>query len=272
MGFIFSKEEFEKELEEIGRKFPKKVLCYTWKIEFCREVLENYRKEIQLNDFPNLEAEVIFFKEQKQIPQANLIYFLHLQAYEVELQGIGEFLKSNFITTKIEESSSFLSSNLDLVQYMELEQSHLDEYYFTRRFSTQSFSSRRSYFRDPTFSTSHDLLLSEINAYQRYLSFLQSELRRQQQPLSASFEEPKLQWTSPKVDLTELIYALHQSGSINNGSASLKDLVSGMERLMGIELGDYHHTFLRLRERSKPVKFLDKLREHLNERMQDLDA
>ena len=81
----------------------------------------------------------------------------------------------------------------------------------------------------------------------------------------------RLQWTSSKVALTELIYALYHSGTINHGKISLKELVATLEKIMDIELGDYHHTFLRLRARAEPVKFIEKLRNDLFERMQELN-
>ena len=38
-----------------------------------------------------------------------------------------------------------------------------------------------------------------------------------------------------------------------------------------MRLGDYHHIFLRLRARSEPVKFIERLRNGLFERMQEMD-
>lgn len=271
MNFIYSRAEFEAELEKIGEECSNKILFYSQKIAFCRGILEAYRRELRTIEFGDSASEILFFKEQKQIPQVSLVYFLALRNYEVEIHGVGQPLKFSFLTKKVEEVSSFLSSQIDFIKYLELEQSYLDEIYFTRKFAGLDHSFR-SYSLDPEFCTSHDLLLSEIIAQKKFLQFLQSQLKDLNDPGSEISNSPKLLWTAQKVDLTELIYALHHSGAINNGNASLRLIAESMQKSLGIDLGDYHHTFLRMRDRTQPVKFLDKLRENLNERMQNLDS
>lgn len=270
MDFIISKDEFQREFKKIEMEYSKKSLEYSRKITYCQEVLELYRREVREHVFFDPLSEVRFFKEHKQIPQTYLVYYLQLQKYEMELQGTGEAFLAEYSKTKSGEIRSFLSSHLEFVQYIELEHIHLDQYYFTRQYRDRSFPTERCYNRDPYFSTSHDLLLSEIKACQLLLSSLQFELRRHNNHL----DEPvgkKLQWTSSKVNLIELGYALHLSGAINNGNISLKEFMASLGRFFQTELGNYHHTFLRSRGRLNPFKFLDRLRDNLNDRMQDLD-
>lgn len=54
----------------------------------------------------------------------------------------------------------------------------------------------------------------------------------------------KLQWTSSKAALTELIYALQCSGAINGGAAELKEIANVTERIFNIDLIDYYRTFI----------------------------
>lgn len=85
---------------------------------------------------------------------------------------------------------------------------------------------------------------------------------------------PKSQqiWTSSKVALIELIYALHSEGVFNHGASDLKDIVEFFESTMKIDLGQYHRTFLEIRVRkSNRTKFLNNLKDTLNKRMDDTD-
>ncbi|MHA6280817.1 RteC domain-containing protein [Salinimicrobium sp. CAU 1759] len=273
MEEVLIKEDFEKKIREIEQSGQKKMMIYIEIITFCQHVLELYRKGIREKGFSDTSAEIRFFKEQKQLPAAIMVYYFHLQAFEMEYSRVGEALQRKFLVKKIDDINSFYLANLDFIQYVELDHNYLDEFYFTRKFQDKNLPSKNTfYYRDPDFSTSHDLIFSEIKAYQLLLVFLQSRLRDLDVlPAKNLQKESGLQWTASKVALTELIYALHQSGAINGGSCSLKDLIKAFEDFFSTDTGDYHHTFLRLRERNNPVKFIDRLKSQLLDKMQDLD-
>lgn len=157
---------------------------------------------------------------------------------------------------------------------MALEQEYMDEFYFTRRyFSKNHMANYRNYERDPLFSTSHDLLLSELNSHKLLLQYLNKLSVQVKHSSSIVFEEPiRINWTSSKVALTELVYALQISGAINNGNTTLKELFLVFEILTGLDMGDYHHTFLKLRGRSEPLKFIEKMKNSMVEYMEELDS
>jgi len=271
MDFILTKAELEGGIQKIEQTSQKRIVIYNQVIGFCQKILEDYRRGIRLEVFEEISSEIRFFKEQKQHPQSNLIFYHNLLRYELELP-YQEGPRRKYILRKIEEINNFFLSQIDFIKYLELEQDYMDEFYFTRKFNDKKCHSNRIYDRDPNFSTSHDLLLSEVKAQRLFLLFLQSKLLEMDHPSEKVVEEgTRFQWTSSKVALTELIYALYHSGTINNGKISLKELVEKLEKIMEIKLGDYHHTFLRLRARSEPVKFIEKLRNDLFERMQELD-
>ena len=192
---------------------------------------------------------------------------------ELEISSLDESSRSKFIRKKIQKINSFLAAHQNFLQYIVLNQEYLDNIYFTRKyFSKDHIANYNQYERDPLFSSSHDLLLSELNARNFLLEYLNKLFQDKQTSLIA-FEEPvKINWTSSKVALTELIYALHLSGSVNNGNSTLKELMVIFETLTGLDLGDYPHTFLRLRGRSEPLKFIDKMRNSMLEYMEELDA
>ncbi len=272
MDFILTKEELDDQIQKIAQTPQKRIVIYNQVIGFCQKILEDYRKGIRLEIFEETSLEIRFFKDHKQHPQSYLIFYHNLLRFELEFSNQEEGIRRKYILRKIQEINNFFLSHIDFIQYLELEQDYMDEFYFTRKFNDKKLYSNHIYDRDPEFSTSHDLLLSELKAQKLFLLFLQSKLLEKEHPTKKTAEEgSRFQWTSSKVALTELIYALYHSGTINNGNISLKELVEKVENIMEIELGDYHHTFLRLRARAEPVKFIEKLRNDLFERMQELD-
>ena len=85
---------------------------------------------------------------------------------------------------------------------------------------------------------------------------------------------PKTQqtWTSSKVALIELIYALHSEGFFNNVASDLKDAFEFFENTLKIDLGQYHRTFLEIRvKKTNRTKFLDSLKETLIKKMDSIE-
>ena len=85
-------------------------------------------------------------------------------------------------------------------------------------------------------------------------------------------KQSKMTWTSQKVSLIELIYAIHSTDVINNGNVDIKEIACIVEQIFKIDLGDYYRAFLEIRMRKKGrTKFLDSLKESLEKRMSEVD-
>src|SRR5680860_452875 len=160
MDFILTKAELEGGIQKIAQTPQKRIVIYNQVIGFCQKILEDYRRGIRSEIFGEVSSEISFFKEHKQHPQSYLIFYHNLLRYELELPNREEGLRRKYILRKIEEINEFFLSQIDFVQYLELEQDYMDEFYFTRKFNDKKCHSKRIYDRDPNFSTSHDLILS----------------------------------------------------------------------------------------------------------------
>ena len=81
-----------------------------------------------------------------------------------------------------------------------------------------------------------------------------------------------LRWTGSASDLTELIYALHATGIINDGKCDLSEIVLTFERVFHIQLPQVENTLLAIRTRNKDRDvFLKRLYDGLILKMDDLD-
>src|SRR5690606_38136338 len=77
-------------------------------------------------------------------------------------------------------------------------------------------------------------------------------------------------WTDSKSALVELAYALYCRGSINYGKADIKQIVSELEYLFNIHLGNFYRTYLDIAIRKKSrTPYIDSLKESLERRMDE---
>ena len=155
---------------------------------------------------------------------------------------------------------------------MELGQNHFDEFYFTRKYNFSVSCKTHTYYRDPNFSSSHDLVLAELNANKLYLKYLQQQWESMNNSLGGNLAKPtKLQWTESKAALIELIYALHEQKAFNGGKVDLKDIANFFQNVYEFDKADMYRTFTELKSRKKSqTQFLDELSFNLSSRMREI--
>jgi len=234
-------------------------------IILCRNLLTSYKKHIVKNGFECAQDEIEFFKNTKQPTLTNLIYYSEVRSFEIQFPKVNEDAQKKYIKKKINKLNRFFLYNMDFGQYIKSNNSHFDIQYYTREyFDNFPITSSKFYLQDPEFSTPRCMLLGKFKAYNRFLIYLQNRLIDKNKSLSfdpnALNNNMSLQWTSSKTALTELIYALHHSRSINNGNADIKEIAIMFQKILHFDIGDYYKTFSEIKSRKiSRTKFLDDL-------------
>lgn len=83
-------------------------------------------------------------------------------------------------------------------------------------------------------------------------------------------EPPRLKWTSKKSELVEIVYALYHNGSF--GSASMREVFSAFEAMLGVKTHDFYHIFTRIKARKmERCTFLYTLKANLEIAMDNMD-
>jgi len=237
----------------------------------CRNLLNTYRKSVVIDGFKSTEEEIEFFKTIKQTPFTQLIYYSEIRSFEIQFPKVDSRQQRKYVKKKLGKLNRFFLYNMDFVQYIESEQTHLDKQYFTRDFfDNLPVSSSKFYFQDPDFCTPYDLLLGKLKASKRFINYLQNRLFDAKKSKYKNELElnnlSELEWTSSKTALTELVYALYHSRVINNGKSDIKEIASTLESIFHFKLGDYYKTFAEIKTRKiSRTKFLDELSEGLLE-------
>src|SRR5690606_33377961 len=250
-------EIFKKKLNNIEKTNTDIIKLSQEIIRLCRNELSNLKSIIKIKGFDSQDEEILFFKKMKPVISGYLIHYLEIYAFESQLSKTSMKSQQKFIDKIRNKTYQFLMDHLDFVNYIEQGQTHLDVCYFTRNQSIQIMLMHTDdYFYELDFNTSHDMLLAKINGYKRFIAYLEDRRNLGSNKSSSS----TLKWTSSKVALTELIYALYHSRVINNGNLEIKELANELQKLFNIELGDFYKIYseIRLRKKSR-TKFLDDL-------------
>lgn len=223
------------------------------------------------------EDEIHFFKFIKPQVASNLIYFHSRLRIDLEKPIYKDFQKKYFLEV-LTEINNYLKLNKELVRYYRNKSSNLDDLFFLRRnCSLFELEENAIVFLDNNFSTLHDHTISKIIAYEYLINWIESAFNKPSQ--NEVMEKPtkyqnekQIFWSGPKVALVELIYALYYSRMINNGKVGIKDLIKFFEKGLHVELSDYYHTFLDVKNRKiNRTKFLDQLKQSLIEKMDSSD-
>ncbi|WP_136468017.1 RteC domain-containing protein [Flagellimonas onchidii] len=239
-------------------------------IPVCRKYLLTLRDRVASEGFQDESEEIYFFKFTKQIPMINLIYYSEVQDFETYFPMNSPKEQKRLIKEKSRELNQFFRMHSELVKYVRLEQTHFDKQFFTRNCADfHSGQTKPFYILDPVFNTSHDYLLAKIKAFQRISLYFQNRCKNNEKTIRMD----NLRWTSTKVSLTELVYALYHSGAVNNGKADIKQIANAFEKVFNFSLGDFYRTYIEIRSRKKDrMKFLDEINYIMSRKMEQGDA
>jgi len=246
-------------------------------VNYCKDILSKMNQIVLTNSFENEKAEIDFFKRLKIVPLSKLVYYSEVLTFEIQYPKASKEEQIKYIEKRIHKINKFYSYNLDFIQYVREDKIHFDHLYYTRiNCDSYNFTNTKLYYRTPEFSTSHDILLGKLKGYDLLIIYLRNKLYNLQNTKPQNPNKPSiksnLHWTSSKVDLTELIYAIYSSGVVNNGSVKIKDLASTFEQVFNIDLGNYYHTFTEIRARKpKAIKFIERLNDSLIDSIQKSD-
>lgn len=223
--------------------------------------------------------EILFFKNMKPYVFSKLIYYVKLFSIESKRPRSSNKSQVKYFNNHIDRLQNYFNDNLEFYHYFRRGAIFLDEEYFIRgKADIRLFPDSLSFFTDDKFSTSHDITVATIMAYDMLIIYLKREIDKlennnsMETNINAFKKQSKLFWTGNKTDLIELIYALHSSGAVNSGTADIKEMASACEQMFNIDLGDYYRTFLEIRSRKmNQTKFIDKLKNSLENKMLDSD-
>jgi hypothetical protein len=260
------------DLEEssIISKAQKSILCIKDALSKLKTCILNYT-------FVSEEEEILFFKEINPGILSQLIYFVKINNIESK-RPMGSFeIQQNYLFCELEKLTLYFNSHLEFYRYYRMNSTFLDDKFFVRgREDLHLHLDNLMVYIDPDFSTSQDYMVAKIIANDRLEVFLKTEL----DALSIKNSNPNygqvgisgnnsLQWTDNKTALVELIYALYACGSLNDGRCEIRVLTAIFEQIFNVRLTDIYRTYLEIKVRSIPTKYIDNLKTALLRKMEE---
>ena len=209
---------------------------------------------------------------QKPTIISKLIYYNAIYKIETKKPYGAKPIKK-YLNKELKKLKRFFDHNLDFYKYYRSNNSFLDENFFIRGKHDIKLWLDTYYFEsDQTFSTSHDYKIAKIMANDLIQVYIEDQLYNNKDHRDILTDPLKLNWTGSKASMIELIYALHYQGIFDNGNTDIRLIAKYFENKFNIDLGDFYHTYLELRNRKvNRTKFLDSLRDGLIRKMDDQD-
>ncbi|MEA5130226.1 MAG: RteC domain-containing protein [Proteiniphilum sp.] len=235
-------------------------------INLILDSLSEIKEYVAKTGFKDNDGEIRFFKFLKPTIVAKLIYYNAIYKIETK-KPYGSKPIRKYLNRELKKLKRHFDNNLDFYKYYRTNNTSLDEKLFVRGNHDIKLCLDTGYFQsDLTFFTSHDYKVAKIIAND--LIYIEDQLYNKDQNGKTTAIK-KLNWTSSKVALIELIYALHYQGVFENGNADIRLIAKYFENAFNVNLGNLYQTYLELRNRKmNPTKFLDTLRETLIKKME----
>jgi hypothetical protein len=238
-----------------------------------RSCITELKTHFKSNPFADKNREILFFKHEKPAIIAEFIYVQELFTIESNKPFGDCELTDNYYARELSMIRRFFDQYRYLYQYFQLDGVEFDELYFCRRSQPLEITLPVAPDIDFEFSTPGDFLFAKFIAYERLQDYLANLLYTSVQ--SAKPEAGRnMRWTGDVINLVELIYGLNLTGQVNHGNVSLNEMVRWAESLFGVKIGIIQRRFAEIQSRKRiaSTKFLDQMRESVNQKIEEQSA
>ncbi len=242
-------------------------------IMFIEDILKQLSDWLKNHVFESVQDEITFFKEVKPNIVAKLIFYKEVLLL-IATQPIDKNKKVKHFEKKLDSIHQFHRKNREFIKYIKSQSTQFDELYFTRKeYKDLILNDCIVINQDVKLCTSHDYLLAKAIAYE--LLALHVENRKDNLNQSCAITNNQfnsnLHWTAKKIDLIELIYALHEAKAFDNGHADIKEITHVFEKAFQIDLGDnITRSFIDIKNRkSDQTRFLNQLQDALETKIEN---
>ncbi|OJW17980.1 RteC domain-containing protein [Mucilaginibacter sp. 44-25] len=220
--------------------------------------------QVRNTGFKNATEEVIFFKTVYPPMAALRIgacirYNLYLNRPLGTKDGQNDYLKEI-----LQGLQNFIAMNSFYYQYYKRRDTEMDYTYFTRSSNSMLLPIIEYIPGEQDLSTPMSGLFAKFIAYEVIQVMLVKEIDQSNSPLKGQdiAERNKgLRWTGEVVNLVELAYGIWLTGQLNDGNASLNQIVAWLESNLDVKIGIAQRRFTEIsaRKRLPVTHFIDRM-------------
>jgi len=202
-------------------------------------------------DFSSRADEIRYFKYEKPRFQKYGIFYNSLAKLELYVPMGSQKIKTEYYEKAYEKINKTFTDNQDFIVYYRMKSTDQDENLFVKN-----------------SPNNHIFALVEATSMMEEFLYNINDPRNIDQKIN---DFPKLIWTGKLSELVVLVKALVISGRINNGQATIKDVVTFMQVMFNVDLKDYHRKYQDIKASQNPTKFLDYLSEVIIDDIDQMD-
>ncbi len=240
-----------------------------------KDTLKELRKFVSDNKFLDEEEEIDFYK--RHLPGMLQYFFYYIKIYSLELRllTLDDTGRKKLMKSERKEIDKWTRKNEGFFRYYKSGAIELDnDYYRKDSRNANLITDPGQWLFDDEFITVPAYLTGELLAFERYRSFLGNELKffDQKQKLNNGTEEnDDLVWTATRMAAIEILYGLYSAGAFNNGNAQLRQIAKRVEKLTGIDLGNFYRYNIDRNIRKVRNQFLKQMIESSDKRAEEQD-
>ena len=258
-------------LEDLDLNYDPRILPDR-RLDLIVDSIEEIKQKLITHRFPSEDEEIDYFKSILPVTLSLYIYYSdRIEWDRIRMQGSPE-CRYAFTDRMYSQAENFRSVHKDFYEYCRDGKTHLDRFYFLRDSpgNRDRVYSLRSII-DPCSPTIHSEMMAMLIAYSKLEHELKMDVAENNRTSSSKTGKSQLRWTGKQIYLIELGYGLKETGSLNNGKASLKDIFDFFEESFEINLGNTSRLFQDIigRKTGNTI-YLDLMRVKLHQRIDDI--
>lgn len=246
-------------------------------IRYISDQLQVVKDRFEQDNSITPDEEIFYFKNIKCHLLALIQYYTLVQKIELKKPPLRKKKLKQYYLNTLYKIKKKLRKQQFFYNYYKANLSQLDNQFF-RRIDHDLFVPAGSFILDidKRNNTPTVHIFAKVEAFEMVRHYLKKKIKgyaagNKKKP-QAVLPAPVLKWTISKTDLIELIYALHASGTFNNGKADIKEIAEYFQQVFNVELGQYNRVFYDIRARKiNKTKLLDSLKENLIKRIKETD-
>jgi len=240
------------------------------------QALNDLKAYIETHPFKDDHEEIHFFKYEKPRFFAREIFLSEQCTVENQkpLDDV-EMLRS-YYQNELKFVTRFFEQYKFLYGYFQADATELDDKYFLRNAGPVTMLMPIWPDRDPDFSTNADYLFAKFMAYENLQDFIIKQLWNIAhpnivQPTIGRKCSVDLKWTGDTINLVEVAYGVWLTGQLNNGNATITEIIELMEEAFQVKIGRPFRRWQEIAQRKmiSPTKYIDQVKAEIIKRIND---
>ncbi len=266
----------EEELALFAEMGISKIKQLTGALDSVNKAMFDLRSFIGTNSFADKAEEIRFFKHEKPRFLRHQIFLLEQFTIEDKKPKDDQVLLRSYYQNELKFVMRFFEQFPFQYGYYQIDATELDDKYFLCNAGPVSMLMPALPDRDPEFSTNADYLFAKFMAYEMLEAFIIKQLwdlshPGMEQPFTSRKFTVDLKWTGDTINLVEIAYGIWLTGQINNGNATITEIIELLEEAFQIKIGRPFRRWQEIAQRKmlSPTKYIDQVKAEILKRIDE---